>query len=1127
MGVYNVAEYGIDIYGDAPKLQYYAEPFITTAVSYTQVQLSWTQPAGDYTGIRVVRSNDGFPETAEDGAIIWEWDEQVGGTKVTSYLDGDDPSKPLVSGKFVYYRIWVKLETGGNAGAWKVVGDSYTLVPIKHATFAPDKTTLVDTKNKLLDVIPRVYTSASQSPIDEVDPNSDLSIFLDGFAFEIDRALTYADLLLPLEAWRFVSPDILALQSLQLGLPLEPYLATKQQRRLAREAIFIYDNKGTAKGIGTFVESLTGFAPDVTASPNLVLTPQDSTFTNGVGFWRPIGDVTIEVEDSVPGVTPATEPFVEDYRYVAKIVSNEVGSRIVNGADNPVTTGTPVTPGTAYTFSGYGKSAGDTMGVKGYALWYDLEGNLIEVDPPRTFVQTPQLVTSSWTKFSFVGRTPGVVRKIVSYSISSGALTFQLDTPNIMIRGETILVEGISTTIDGIYQIEFVGLSSIIVATTEANTAAPVVCSGTFTEAYPDLGEATLIVMGGEIVNGDATVTFAAPHGLSIGDKIIIQAMSTYFSFGVHTITGVTSTTVSFQIYEPYTGVENNTLDESWAVTSTPYGFAKEVIPDTATPVVPAYYASFELEMASEGTMYLDLLQMATFDVANFHEARAVEIFLNPTKTNYLRNPGFNPAGQVSPNEQWDVVAPDSDFTIDRTTIGLIGAGKSLEVETYSPLAMASYTVVSGVATVTLSSSHTLTADNSIVIAPPSYGAVIAATVVGGTATFTFAAPHSYPIATPFPLLVVGNNDAFTQDFAGVQTAIAASSTTVSFTTTVANKTYAMSTTPYGATAVYHPVYGAHELSAVGSGTLSFPVTWPDATSAVTLVAAVGVVTSVSTISAVVKSGRFVTASVYAKAVKNKKMTFSTTTTASDPGTGGIRFNSATYSSVTAIYIDNTDASGAAITDDFFRSLLGKTVTVENIANPSEAASASYVVTGVTNSTGYRTLTVTHVSSSGTFVTSSSGVSFSTDASESIRLSAVAVDGATSPVSIVASNFTEMEITEDWKRYSTTVFIPKVSPESVVLNMVIYGVTGGSTIYLDHAQVEDSYTATDYFDGAIPSANLYGAVWETTAHNSPTHLYPNLPAKITRLKQELPKYLPMNTSFLVQWYGGGIAKPIT
>lgn len=660
MGLYSAAKYGIDVYGQLSKLDYYAEPFISKAVDYTKVQLTWVQPSGEIVEFRILRSNDGFPETPEDGRLIYSYTSSTN-IKLTDYLDGEEPLNPVPSGKFVYYRIWVKVLSATNV--WRVAGDTVTLVPIRHSSFAPDKTTLVDTKNKLLDILPRVYTTSTQSPIDEVDPNSELAIFLDAFSFELDIALTYADLLLPVSSWQYISPEILNLQSTQFGIEVEPYIATKQQRKLVRNAISVYQNKGTLKGIETFVESYTGYAPTVTSSPNLILSTQDSTFTKGVGFWRAIGNATISPETTVPGVPESVEPYIENNGYVAKVVVNQIGSKIVNGEERPVTQGTPVFPGTAYTFSGYGKSASGDVGVKGYVTWYDIDGNYIEIDPPRTFVQTPQLIgDSDWERFEFIGRSPGVTERIVSYSINSGVLTFYLESINTMVRGETIVVSGISEAIDGIYQIEGNGITpetvnQLTVATIESNTSGLVSCEGLLQEANPNFENVPFVVMGGDIVNGVATVAFATPHGLTAGDKIVIQAMSTAFSFGMHTITSVTSTTATFQIYNPYTPIPNTTLDESFSVTGVPYGFALKLIPGEIQEIVPnAYYASFELEFTTTGTLYLDLLQMATFDVPEYHQPRAVEIFLNPNKTNYLLNPGFN---DTTLNDTWDITATD------------------------------------------------------------------------------------------------------------------------------------------------------------------------------------------------------------------------------------------------------------------------------------------------------------------------------------------------------------------------------------------------------------------------------------------------------------------------------------
>lgn len=874
MSIYNVAGYGSadglagDYYGEAPKLTYSVYPFRAIATDYTQVFLTWTIPAGDYSDIRLVRSFDGYPETQEDGVVIWSWDSTSGLDKLSEFTDGLNSLYPLIQGRFVYYRVWVKSSaaTGGHAiGQWIPVGDTNTLLPARHSTFAPDGSELVSTQNKLMDVLPRVFTSATQSPIDEVDTESDLSKFLDSFAFELDRIQTYADLLLPLESGRLASADILLLQSLQLGLPIEPYLATKQQRRLAREALYIYQNKGTENSLGAYVESLTGFAPDITASPNLVLTPQDSSFTGGLGFWKPIGDITLELNTTMPGVPPETEPFVDDYRYTAKVVVNAAESKISSGVEKPITQGIPVVPGTPYIFSGYGKTASGTMNVGGHAYWYDYKGNLIRIVPPLQYPPVKKPITTDWTRYEFLGRAPGVEQKITSVSVTSNVATITVDPYNVSLPGETFQITGVTeagwTGLNGYYQVIETGAAGtnwLKVKFTHANTTSPVPLSNAMLiECEPDYTATNYVAYSAVVTTSTplapfnlATVTIAdpIPHGLSVGDQVVMLAFTDALSFGLHEILSVDvmNNTISFA-----------TLEVPGTYTALP-GVIKKLIPGTGTPTPKGYYGAFDLVFHDTGTAYLDLFQMATFDVQEFHEARAVEIFLNPTKSNFLKNPGFNPAGASS----WGVTAA-SHTVVDRTTVGRIGSGYALQVGT---------------------------------------------TVAGAT--------------------------------------------------------------------------------------------------------------SITSLSTPVKTGKYITASVWAKAATGHTETMSLNATAYDVTSTALAFN-------------------------------------------------TEVIT----------------------------------------------------------------ITDKWQRFHTTFYLPTVPQDAAAVLFTLAGATTGSTIYLDQAQVENSYNPTDYIVGDMPAFLQVGAVWEGDAYDSATHLYPGLPIKITRLQQELPKYLPINSSFLIRSYDGSqpygnVAKPI-
>jgi hypothetical protein len=100
------------------------------------------------------------------------------------------------------------------------------------------------------------------------------------------------------------------------------------------------------------------------------------------------------------------------------------------------------------------------------------------------------------------------------------------------------------------------------------------------------------------------------------------------------------------------------------------------------------------------------------------------------------------------------------------------------------------------------------------------------------------------------------------------------------------------------------------------------------------------------------------------------RLTFSTTTTDSDPGAGTFRFNDATFASVTQLYIDNADAAGGDITawldslDDATSAVKG-VLRIEQIGTPTTYR--EFRVNGtVVDGTGYRKVPVQPVTTNGT-----------------------------------------------------------------------------------------------------------------------------------------------------------------
>ncbi len=102
--------------------------------------------------------------------------------------------------------------------------------------------------------------------------------------------------------------------------------------------------------------------------------------------------------------------------------------------------------------------------------------------------------------------------------------------------------------------------------------------------------------------------------------------------------------------------------------------------------------------------------------------------------------------------------------------------------------------------------------------------------------------------------------------------------------------------------------------------------------------------------------------------------TWSDSTTASDPGNGVIRANSATLASATALYIDDLNYAGANITtwmgtwDDTTTSLNRAVITLAR-ANAPDAHWARFYLRSFTTQSGYTTVTVAGIASQGTLDT--------------------------------------------------------------------------------------------------------------------------------------------------------------
>lgn len=426
MANYGVGIYGASKYGVITKIAYSVETMDAVALDFTKVAVSWQTPSGDFSRIRLLRNQSTFPEHPEDGVIVWE--EYVSDNNISkTYLtDGGDtlPEFPIVPGKALYYTMY--LYTSENV--WVNAGIAYTVVPSDHGL-----------SEKLINLLPRVFTSKEQSPIAEPDYDSVLSAMLDGFGFTLEEFFTYLDLINPDHTLTTTPAPLIPLERYNYGLAPEQGLPVRNQKALIREAIYMYNRKGTELGLGTYVEALTNYAPTITLSENKMLTVQDSTFYKGTGNW--VG--TNATLTNTTELSPTTKSKAIDTAYTGKVVTTGTSAVINIGNDTPVTKGIPLDPGTTYTFSGDIKSPTSAGDVTPSIKLYDRLGNVIG----SAITSTAVAANNTWKSFSKTIYAPKHELVTIVYATGTGStMTYTTITDHTLKVGTHVTVSGLTTT---------------------------------------------------------------------------------------------------------------------------------------------------------------------------------------------------------------------------------------------------------------------------------------------------------------------------------------------------------------------------------------------------------------------------------------------------------------------------------------------------------------------------------------------------------------------------------------------------------------------------------------------------------------------------------------------------------
>jgi phage tail-like protein len=277
MSRYGIDYYGLAYYGPDVVNTYSATPFTATPTNYGEITLNWVSPIGAWSTLKLVRNSYGFPVNPWDGKEILS---VFNGSDPTTLIDNDD----VVQEQYYYYSIFVF--------------ETYQFTWVRAANVIGLAVEDYNNQERLYDSLPEVYKVSSIYTVDTENSNSELRGFLNVFGFETDQIQTIIHLLVNRYDISKVNGQLLPLMLKQFGFDYEDELGYQQARILVRDAIQLYQEKGSAQGLREYIKAFSGYAvpkPNVTdpnptvdgivVGHNLMLDYNDSSFEEGIGHW--------------------------------------------------------------------------------------------------------------------------------------------------------------------------------------------------------------------------------------------------------------------------------------------------------------------------------------------------------------------------------------------------------------------------------------------------------------------------------------------------------------------------------------------------------------------------------------------------------------------------------------------------------------------------------------------------------------------------------------------------------------------------------------------------------------------------------------------------------------------------
>jgi phage tail-like protein len=418
LATYGIDYYGAAYYGSSNAVQFTAVNFIAKPHDYSTIWLTWGSPSGDWGYIRLVRNSYGFPVTADDGDVLFE---KTNAQDPGFYPDtGQTPNYiGLKAGHAYYYTIFVKENT---YNTWQIAGNT---IGISVKNYGSAK--------RMYESLPEITRSNIPYDTSLESTNDFLYRFIKLFAFQLDLYKTQAENVLNRFDVTNIDGRLIPAFMQEFGLQYEPSLGLKQSRIFLRNAVRLYKNKGTKAGLNEFLKAYAGYDNVISMGKNLMLDFNDSSFEQSIGSWSSISNATLarHLATDSPTIAPyhelSSQPdFPNNQKATLQITSVSSGNIIIGlSGDSPLHYGIPVTPSTAYTFTGYAQAGTTGRAVSAQIYWYDRYGKALT---PSSAGSTSTNSTSTWTRFTSSVTSPSgaffAVPNIKIASASSGEVHY-------------------------------------------------------------------------------------------------------------------------------------------------------------------------------------------------------------------------------------------------------------------------------------------------------------------------------------------------------------------------------------------------------------------------------------------------------------------------------------------------------------------------------------------------------------------------------------------------------------------------------------------------------------------------------------------------------------------------------